>query len=119
MKVISFKMQASIRTKTIGVLAASLAVSLLCYLYVGTTLIRNDRQSYVFDLNLARLQGAADFVESQLQQTARTAILIAELEESNSNPKTLEALYRRLASEQSVEALLLLRPQSPEKFDIW
>jgi sigma-B regulation protein RsbU (phosphoserine phosphatase) len=57
-----------VRFKILLLIVAALAASLSAYLYVGTTLIVEDKVSYIYDYTLAEVKAAADKIDSRLQR---------------------------------------------------
>ncbi|MGZ3699861.1 MAG: hypothetical protein ACXVCH_17345, partial [Bdellovibrionota bacterium] len=77
------RLRFSIRMKIMALLGGALAVSLLSYLYAGTSLIVEDKVSYIYDFNLAQVRAAADAVEGQIQKVLSATRVIGNLAGSN------------------------------------
>jgi sigma-B regulation protein RsbU (phosphoserine phosphatase) len=123
------KIRLSLRAKILALLTLALAVSLMSYLYAGTSLIVEDKTSYIYDYNLAQARAVSDAVNSQIRKLTTSAGVIAGLLSENAtrpdqigartadpDPTTLRKIFDRHAKELGLESILLLKPSSEAEF---
>lgn len=109
----------SIRLKMIALLVIALAVSLLSYLFVGTSLIVKDKASYLYDYNLAQVKAAGDQIDSQIERLRSTLLLAGSLVNPALPSSNAEAVKRFLARHEialPLGSFSIFRPADHERF---
>src|SRR4051812_17838050 len=54
-----------IRIRIVMLLSVALTTSLLCYVYIGTSLLIRDKTSYIYEQNESKIQTASTAIETQ------------------------------------------------------
>jgi len=109
----------SIRLKILALLVAALAISLLSYLFVGTSLIVKDKTSYIYDYNLAQVKAAGDQIDSQLERLRSTFLLMGNLVNPalpKSNADAVQRFFKRHQNALSIAGFAIFRPLNSEHF---
>ena len=113
------KIRFPIRAKIMTLLAGSLTISLLSYLSIATSLFVEDKVSYIYDYNLAKIKAVADSIDNQISKASVLASTAGHLLASkDANRGVVEETFRDLNVQLGVSALLYLRPTSERRFTI-
>ncbi|MEW6056313.1 MAG: SpoIIE family protein phosphatase [Bdellovibrionota bacterium] len=118
---VTSRMSLPIRVKIVLLIASALAFSLLSYLYIGTSLIIQDKTSYIYDYNLTQLKSVSDGVEGQIQKTITTARMLGSLVAPGSkqiNPELIKQAYAEIEKTAGVSHIVFLRPVDQKRFSI-
>lgn len=106
------RMMVPIRLKIVGLIAFSLAASLAAYLYVGSTLIVEDKASYIYDYNLAQIKAGATSLELQIQKLTSLKQQLSEVVASKGAAPSQESLsnaYGGLAKAAKLSQVAILK----------
>lgn len=101
-----------LRLKIVILIAASLTVSLLAYVFIGTRLTIDDKTAYIYDYNLARIEALSQSLEGQFAQLLwleRYVGSIASPRLGEADLKAIEGAYRDSQTSVGLEGMVLLR----------
>ena len=101
-----------IRLKIVGLISISLASSLAAYLYVGSTLIVEDKASYIYDYNLAQIKAGATNLELQMQRmtTLRQQLTETVAAKGTLTQESLATTYTSLAKTIKLLRIVIAKP---------
>jgi phosphoserine phosphatase RsbU/P len=107
----SKKWRISIRFKILALITGVLVGTLVSYLYLGTSLIVQDKTSYIYDYNLSQVRAAAVQVENRVRQVVGAASILASIEPAQAN-----SVFAKYAQPLGIKTLVFLRASTPGAF---
>jgi serine phosphatase RsbU (regulator of sigma subunit) len=107
--------QLTLRFKILGLITGALSASLLSYISVGTSLISQDKVSYIYDYNLTRVKAAAQKVDDQIMGAVTFAraegVAVDHVEAENAAMPVAEAAA-------GIQGMLFMRAGADGKFEV-
>ncbi len=107
-----------IRLKIVALLAGALTVSMVFYLYLGRTLIIEDKASYIYDYSLTRIKASADAFDHRLSRVFVIAEAMGNLVDAGASGIAGPALsdyFSKHAPSALVGGMAILRPDATGK----
>ncbi|MCM2276674.1 MAG: SpoIIE family protein phosphatase [Oligoflexia bacterium] len=100
-----------------ALLAASLGASLWAYLWIATSLLVEDKTSYLFEHNLAELRSAAEGADNAIRRAALFARWLESLASPAAGTDGLRATFERGREAFHIQSAILLKPAG-ERFEV-
>jgi len=109
----------SIRMKIVLLITSALVISLLSYLYIGGTLLVEDKVSYIYDYSLSQVKAASYPIKWQLERSEVIGKQIARWVEERSNKgqsgRKLQEIYNEAKDDLGLGGMTILRPANFKK----
>ena len=98
------KIYISIRTKIIVLLLCALAVSLWSYISIGSSLVVNDKISYIYDFSLGQVSNVSAQIEGQINNAAKVGKILCQLTDIQS---AQDVVINNYLQDKSIESIFL------------
>ncbi|MCM2279788.1 MAG: SpoIIE family protein phosphatase [Oligoflexia bacterium] len=104
----------SIRTRVVALITGALVLCLTSYLLIGTSLIVEDKATYIYDYNHAHATAAVTALTKQLEGVVSNATMMGRLLGPGTDPAALKELFRERFAPMGVSTLVFLRGTGEE-----
>ncbi|OFZ55855.1 MAG: hypothetical protein A2428_07535 [Bdellovibrionales bacterium RIFOXYC1_FULL_54_43] len=114
------KLRFPIRLKIVALIVTALTASLLSYIFVGTSLIIEDKTSYIYDYNVTEVRAASDIIGGQIERVQSMVRALGSLVRAgNPNSATLvRDFYNEHEQRLALDGLILARAPDGQQFRI-
>ncbi len=107
------KFHFSIRMRMIALIGGAVALSLGCYLYVGSQLVIQDKTSYIYDYSFSQVRLASMAIQSEIAKVFAFRERI-----QNQNIETINAIFNAEKASLLANYLVLLRKTDSKKYEV-